>query len=369
MGSVVRFCARCDLTKVTGTRIECRSCGDDTSKHKGFEWQVRKFLEDHGDLKHFTYTDTALPCAAQNATNVRRADFAYVLKDRVVFLEVDENEHRHNNPECERKREQQLADSVTNGLYVVIIRYNPLAKGIPWFRNLEKLAIVLREAFVTEEVKLANDGIHRVYVGYQLANIRKLDAAYEEVQKGALKRAREDTTTTSIEERSFEEMQSVQAEPTNDSSKKTLINEVKAMKNEMKAMKKKITMIYQALGLLPEVKEREKNCVMEESSERSGADEGGEAWIQDRYELLGGDLDCFRGQQGTFEWDKLDNQNIGEEPYYLVFDYMYQKYIQSGNMESKINFGKMLSKLGCVKGKKRINGKVNVVYVGIRCAS
>ena len=106
--------------------------------------------------------------------------------------------------------------------------------------------------------------------------------------------------------------------------------------------------------------------VVEESRERSGAGECGETWIQDRYELLGGNLDCFRGQQGTFDWAKLDNLNIGEKPYYLVFDYMYQKYMQSGNLESKINFGKMLSKLGCVKGKKRINGKVNVVYVGIR---
>jgi len=186
MGSNARLCARCNLTKVTGTRIECRPCGDDTSKHKGFEWQVRKFLEDHDDLKHFTYTDTALPCAAKNASNVRRADFVYVLKDRVVILEVDENEHRYIMPECERKREQQLADSVTAGMYVVIIRYNPMAKGIPWMRNLEKLASVLREAFVTAEVKLANDGIHRVYVGYQMASIRKIDAAYEEVQNGTV---------------------------------------------------------------------------------------------------------------------------------------------------------------------------------------
>ena len=195
MGSNARLCARCDLTKVTGTRIECRSCGDDTYKHKGFEWQVRKTLEDHDDLKHFTYTDTAFPCAAKNASNVRRADFTYVLEDRVVVLEVDENEHRYNMPECERKREQQLADSVTGGMYVVIIRFNPMPRGIPWMQNMEKLVRVLREAFVTQEVKLADDGIHRVYVGYQMARIRKLDAAYEEVQKNALKRAREDTTT------------------------------------------------------------------------------------------------------------------------------------------------------------------------------
>ena len=108
------------------------------------------------------------------------------------------------------------------------------------------------------------------------------------------------------------------------------------------------------------------DCVVDESRERSGAGECGETWIQDRYELLDGDLNSFRGEKGTFEWAKFDNHNIGEKPYYLVSAYIYQKYLQSGNQDSKINFGKMLSKLGCVKAQKKINGKMTVVYVGIR---
>jgi hypothetical protein len=159
--------------------------------NKGFEWQVRKFLEDQDDLKHFTYTDTAVPCAAKTASNVRRADFTYVLMDRVVFLEVDENEHRYNSPECERKREQQLADSVPGGKYVVLVRYNPLAKRRTFMQNLETLAEKLREGFVSDDVKLATDGIHRIFVGYQMATIRRLDAAYAEVQNIGLKRTRD----------------------------------------------------------------------------------------------------------------------------------------------------------------------------------
>ena len=110
------------------------------------------------------------------------------------------------------------------------------------------------------------------------------------------------------------------------------------------------------------------DCVIDESRERSGAGECGETWIQDRYELLGGDIDSFRGEQGTFEWAKLDNLNIGEKPYWLVFEYIYQKYLQSGNLDSKKNFRMMLHKLGCVKGTNKINGKATVVYVGIRSA-
>jgi len=99
------------------------------------------------------------------------------------------------------------------------------------------------------------------------------------------------------------------------------------------------------------------DCVVEESRERSGAGECGETWIQDRYELLGGDIDSYRGAQGTFDWVKLDNLNIGEKPYYLVFEYMYQNNMQCGNLASKKNFAMMLSKLGCVKGTKKSMGK------------
>jgi hypothetical protein len=56
--------------------------------------------------------------------------------------------------------------------------------------NLERLGKALREAFVTEDVRLAEDGVHRMYVGYQMARIRKLDAAYETVQRRALEEAR-----------------------------------------------------------------------------------------------------------------------------------------------------------------------------------
>ena len=195
MKSMPVLCSRCQVTRVSAGRLECRACADDSNMNKGFEWQVRKFLEDQDDLKHFTYTDTAVPCAAKTASNVRRADFTYVLMDRVVFLEVDENEHRYNSPECERKREQQLADSVPREKYVVLVRYNPLAKQRTFMQNLETLAEKLREGFVSDDVKLATDGIHRIFVGYQMATIRRLDAAYAEVQKNGLKRSHDHAST------------------------------------------------------------------------------------------------------------------------------------------------------------------------------
>jgi hypothetical protein len=64
--------------------------------------------------------------------------------------------------------------------------------------------------------------------------------------------------------------------------------------------------------------------------------------MQYRYKLFGGDLICFLRDQGGCEWIKLDNMNVGEKPYYLVFEYMYQKYLQNGNVYREIPFGQML---------------------------
>jgi hypothetical protein len=61
-------------------------------------------------------------------------------------------------------------------------------------QNLESLAEKLREGFVSDDVKLATDGIHRILVGYQMATIRRLDAAYAEVQNNGLKRTRDHTS-------------------------------------------------------------------------------------------------------------------------------------------------------------------------------
>ena len=95
-------------------------------KNKYHEWQVRATLLEYEDLREFSYTDTVLPCVYKNSKlENRRSDFTYALQDRVVFLEVDENEHRYNVAECERKREQQLQEGVPADMFVVLVRFNP----------------------------------------------------------------------------------------------------------------------------------------------------------------------------------------------------------------------------------------------------
>ena len=181
----MKLCQTCKFNKVKQNEIDCSSCEDNEYTHRGWEWQVLHYLREN-EL-HFSSRDTSLPCAKQLSGHARRADFTFELPDRYVFLEVDENEHRYNSPECERKREQQLADSVPAGKYVVMVRYNPMPRGVPFLKNLERMGDKLREAFTTDDVQLAEDGIHRIYVGYTRQKVRHLGAEYEKVQRKALK--------------------------------------------------------------------------------------------------------------------------------------------------------------------------------------
>jgi phage/plasmid-associated DNA primase len=108
-------------------------------------------------------------------------------------------------------------------------------------------------------------------------------------------------------------------------------------------------------------------CVITESKERSGADECGVSWISDNYEIMPkATLDTFRTKDGGFDLDKLDEHTKDEKDYFTVFDYIYQKYMKGGNVDSKVNVGKMLKRMGCETARKKISGKTIKVYVGIR---
>ena len=55
-------------------------------------------------LGSYSYSDETLPCSP----NHRRPDFTWVLEDRLVILEVDEDAHRFYNRECELLRVTEL---------------------------------------------------------------------------------------------------------------------------------------------------------------------------------------------------------------------------------------------------------------------
>jgi agmatine/peptidylarginine deiminase len=115
------------------------------------ETMVDEYLQQHDNLKHYSYRDQPLPCAPTR----RRPDFTYILPDRVVVLEVDEDAHKFYNRECECIRILELSEQA-NGLPLVVIRFNPKK------RLLHQLKKMLEDEFINS----LNSMIRVVFLGY-----------------------------------------------------------------------------------------------------------------------------------------------------------------------------------------------------------
>ena len=176
-------CSTCALVAVRADGGHCKACLANAQKNTFLENSVLGYLKQNEDLKLYTYADKAIPCAPTK----RRPDFCYVLPDRVVILEVDEHEHRYNTPECETRRELELLDAVPADKHLVIVRFNPNPKRSDFWSAFDRLGSKLREAFVTDDVKYTDDGIHRIFINYSTARKRKLAQTATADQLNALR--------------------------------------------------------------------------------------------------------------------------------------------------------------------------------------
>ena len=114
-------CALCNQFWVRYQGFHCYGCRKGTQRVKQLECMVKDYLDEDQNLQHYTYYDQTLPCAP----NLRRPDFTYLLSDRIVILEVDEDAHRYYNQECETRRITELMEQV-GGKPLILLRFNPL---------------------------------------------------------------------------------------------------------------------------------------------------------------------------------------------------------------------------------------------------
>ncbi len=98
---------------------------------------VNEYLSSFEDTAYYSYQDQALPCAPTQ----RRGDRVYLLQDRLVIVEVDEDAHRYYNRDCECIRVLELHEQ-GQGRGVFLLRFNPLKRLLPDLRRW------LLEAFV-----------------------------------------------------------------------------------------------------------------------------------------------------------------------------------------------------------------------------
>jgi hypothetical protein len=91
---------------------------------------VETYLKSYEDTAFYSYRDEPLPCAPTR----RRSDFAYLLKDRLVTVEVDEDAHRYYSRDCECIRILELHEQ-GQGRALFVVRFNPKASLLPELRQ------------------------------------------------------------------------------------------------------------------------------------------------------------------------------------------------------------------------------------------
>jgi hypothetical protein len=180
----VKKCSLCNFMDASSNQTMCSVCISYKTKKKQHEFNTMEFLLEQEDLKFFSQMNTKIACAP----NADRPDFVWVLQDRVIILECDEQSHKYSGSEtCEREREYRIADALKGeGKFVIMIRFNPDQKNVSPWKQFENLGKTLRECFATDDCRHAVDGILRKYLGYDRSRIRAIDREYSVSQRGML---------------------------------------------------------------------------------------------------------------------------------------------------------------------------------------
>ncbi len=123
-------CASCQQFSVQQEGFLCWTCRTGTSRLKQYEHLVETYLRGFPDTACYSYRDEPLPCAPTR----RRGDFVYLLEDRLVIVEVDEQAHRYYSLECECTRVMELHEQ-GQGRALFLMRFNPRKWLLPSLRQ------------------------------------------------------------------------------------------------------------------------------------------------------------------------------------------------------------------------------------------
>ena len=151
------------------------------------------YLKSQQDLCNWTLYDTALPCR-DGQQRAFRPDVLWVLDDRYVILEIDEQEHRLYCTVAEEDRLHELRDELQGhgaDKFLIVIRYNPNEAYQTLATKKSRLADALRDAFLTRDVEQAPSGILKLFVGYSGKRQRELSKEYADRTRDELRELRQ----------------------------------------------------------------------------------------------------------------------------------------------------------------------------------
>ena len=131
---------------------------------------------------HWSYRSHRLPCAP----TTRYPDYLFVSPagEHVVLLEVDENEHRHYNAECEITRVSEIMDSI-DAQNLHVIRFNPHSIGLSGLEKRSIVMVAIHDAIRTNFARFNDTGCVIQYIGYSDDRVAALDAIACRLQEQA----------------------------------------------------------------------------------------------------------------------------------------------------------------------------------------
>jgi len=128
-------------------------------RHKKREEHIHKLLVKHGiDFKREHYIN--FKCA-DDKTTYCRVDFVILRNGHLIFLEIDEDQHKTSDPSCDVSRMTKIYESLAiggNTLPITFIRFNPDVYRI--CDDRQKMPNKKRDAKLIE---IINDPTHVIY--------------------------------------------------------------------------------------------------------------------------------------------------------------------------------------------------------------
>lgn len=113
-------CRLCGLLSIVSSRMLCYYCEKGCSNGQKLNKQdeIKKFLDDH--KYHYISSDKII----DNGVCLKyRPDFLFDCETHHVVLEVDEEQHRSYEKECENIRMRNIVESLA--MPIIFVRYNP----------------------------------------------------------------------------------------------------------------------------------------------------------------------------------------------------------------------------------------------------
>ena len=117
--AVSLFKRQCQICDLADSLYICKQC--EGQRHQK-EWQIVCLLKKRINLR--PTLDSNLPVKECSNSSNRSPDVYYQRLTHCVIVEIDEDQHRRYNPQCECSRISEIVSSL-GGYPLTVIRYNP----------------------------------------------------------------------------------------------------------------------------------------------------------------------------------------------------------------------------------------------------